>query len=150
MLTWETTVEGTVLKASAAAALDDLINSLASASETEASTVTVVDLRKVNEISGQADLVARLKEKSIAYVPIPVTPETFSEQDVDAFRRECLRKRSQIWTVCSDGQRSVFMNVANVARAKQWTYEVAIEKAPDLNHNWQAELKGYLARHQRA
>ncbi len=151
MLHWETNFEGTLLKAGPASKLDELLASIPAAAEgTPAISVTVVELRKVSEFAGQAELAAQLKEKSINYVPIPVTAETFSEQDMDAFRRECLRKRNQVWTICSDGQRSVFLGVASLARMKQLSYEAALEQAPGLEAVWKTELKSYLERHQRA
>lgn len=108
----------------------------------------VVDLRKVTEI--QEDL-SGLKDRQIQRVPIPVTAETWSEQDVDAVRREFLRGKSPVRVISTGGRRAALMVLQHVARAEQWSADQALERCPEVAGDPALKklLQDYLARHQR-
>jgi len=107
----------------------------------------VVDLRKVTEITSLPDL----KEKGIKRVSIPLTPDTWSEQDMDALRREFLRGESPVVVVSTGGQRAALMVLQHVARALQWNLEDALGKSAEVANRPELKtlLQDYLQRHQR-
>lgn len=109
----------------------------------------VVDLRKVNEIE---KLPETLKDKGITRVSIPVTAQSWSEQDMDMLRREFLRGSSPVVVMSAGGQRAALMVLQHVARVEQWPLDKALEKCPEVANR--AELKqllaDYLNRHSRS
>lgn len=109
----------------------------------------VVDLRKVNEIS---DLpVDALKEKSIQRVSIPVTAQSWSEQDMDTLRREFLRGDSPVVVMSKAGKRAALMVLQHVARVEKWPATQALEKCAEVAQDSELRqlLEEYLTRHQR-
>lgn len=109
----------------------------------------VVDLRKVNEIAG---LPENLKDKGITRVSIPVTPQSWSEQDMDMLRRELARGVSPVVVMSAGGQRAALMALQHVARVEQWPLETALEKCPEVGQREELKklLGDYLARHTRS
>ena len=109
----------------------------------------VVDLRKVTEINS---LPEGLKDKGITRVSIPVTAASWSEQDVDALRREFLRGASPVVVMSQGGTRAALLALQHVARVEQWSAETALKKCPEVEK--QPELKRlleeYLQRHLRS
>jgi len=110
----------------------------------------VVDLRKVNEISQLPS--DALKEKSIQRVSIPVTAQSWSEQDMDTLRREFLRGDSPVVVISKAGKRAALMVLQHVARVQKWTPAQALEKCSEVAQDSQLRplLEEYLTRHQRA
>ncbi len=109
----------------------------------------VVDLRKVSEIVA---LPEGLKEKGITRVSIPVTAQSWSEQDMDTLRREFLRGDSPVVVISKGGTRAALVVLQHVARVEQWSADKALEKCAEVAQ--QSELKKlleeYLERHQRS
>lgn len=109
----------------------------------------VVDLRKVDEI---ADLPEQLKYKGITRVSLPVTPGSWSEQDMDMLRRELLRGSSPVVILSRGGERAALMAVQHLARVEQWSLEKALEVCPQLKQreDLKSLLAEYLNRHKRS
>lgn len=109
----------------------------------------VVDLRKVTEFD--AAEVAGLKDKGIQRAHIPVTESTWSEQDMDAVRREFLRGDSPVAVLSSEGKRAALMILQHAARAEQWSAEAALNRFPglELTPGLRRLLEDYLQRHGR-
>lgn len=109
----------------------------------------LVDLRKVTEFAPEQ--LASLKEKGIARVPIPLTAQSWSEQDMDAVRREFLRGKSPVVLLSKGGSRAALMALQHVARVERWSAEEALGRCPEVAQD--DALKGllvsYLERHQR-
>lgn len=110
----------------------------------------LVDLRKVDEF--EADEVAGLKEKGIKRAAIPVTEATWSEQDMDAVRREFLRGESPVAVVSTRGRRAALMILQHAGRAEQWNLEQTLAKFPglELTPTMRRLLEDYLRRHNRS
>jgi hypothetical protein len=109
----------------------------------------VVDLRKVNEISA---LPENLKEKGITRVSIPITAQSWSEQDMDMLRREFLRGLSPVVVMSAGGERAALMALQHVGRVEQWSLQTALEKCPEVAKRDELKklLTDYLARHARS
>lgn len=110
----------------------------------------LVDLRKVSEFESLPE--EALKQAKIPRVSIPVTPSTWSEQDMDTLRREFLRGTSPVVVLSKEGKRASLMVLQHVGRVLQWTPEHALEQCPDLGRHpdFKKLLVEYLQRHRRA
>lgn len=128
----------------------DLAQLQAALADPEKKYPCVVDLRRRTEWSESP--APKFKELGVKYVPLPVDAETFSEQDMDAVRREFARHWGKVLVVSVRGARSCFLVLAHAARVQGWSYEDALAKCPDLKNHEQlcAHLRSYLQRHVRA
>jgi protein tyrosine phosphatase (PTP) superfamily phosphohydrolase (DUF442 family) len=108
-----------------------------------------VDLRKVTEFPPAE--VADLKEKGVKRVSLPVTAGTWSEQDMDALRREFLRGESPVAVVSAGGERAALVVLQHVARAEKLSVEQALQRWPEIKlpSELQRLLASYLERHPR-
>lgn len=109
----------------------------------------LVDLRKVNEIP--ADSLAGLEAAEVKRASIPVTLDTWSEQDVDALRREFNRGVSPVAVVSQGGRRAALLIVQHVARAQGWELDQALRESAAVawNDRERQLLSDYLDRHRR-
>ena len=105
----------------------------------------LVDLRKAQERSDSP--APRCKEKGIAYVHVPVTPATLSEQDLDFVRRETGRRWGRLAVLSSGGQRAAALVLMHAGRSGQWSDEDTLARCPELEDAWKQQVRTYLARH---
>lgn len=105
----------------------------------------VVDLRKAQERA--EELAPKCKEKGVAYVHVPVTAETWSEQDMDFLRRETARRWGKLAVLSQGGQRAAAMLLMHWGRSGTRTDEDTLAQCADLQDAWKDRIKDYLARH---
>jgi hypothetical protein len=142
---WEIEINGTKIVAGPAAELTPLLELTPEAVKAGEGFPCVVDVRKAMEIVEKPT--ARLKELGVRYVPVPVTVATFSEQDMDAIRREFARSWPRLLVISQGGIRASFLALAHAARVKGWSLKEATESCSGLPKEWLDHLGPYLARH---
>jgi len=105
----------------------------------------VVDLRKAQERA--EELAPKCKEKGVAYVHVPVTAETWSEQDMDFLRRETARRWGKLAVLSAGGQRAAAVLLMHWGRSGEKTDEDTLGQCAELDDAWKERIKAYLARH---
>lgn len=145
---WEVEVNRDKLVAAPVGELTELLAKTAEAIQ-ENGPKCVVDLRRGLEISEKP--AARLRELGVNYVQVPVSAETFSEQDMDCVRREFARRWGRVLVVSEKGARAIYFVLSHAARAQGWSYEQAVASCSPLAGEtiWLDHLRPYLARHSR-
>ena len=146
---WEIELNNQKLVAAPASELSSVLALTPDAIKQGEGFACVVDLRKSQEIQDKPN--ARLQELGVRYVQVPVTAATFSEQDMDAVRREFARSWGQVLVVSQGGTRATFLTLAHAARVRGWSPEQAMESCPKMRpaeeQAWVDHLSCYLARH---
>lgn len=106
----------------------------------------VIDCRKSNEIPADEEKPA---EGGPKVVPLPLTAETLSEQDMDQARREFARAEGPFTVVSQDGRRAAAVVLAHAARVLQWKSDEALAKCPEVAAHPQlaAFVKRYVDEH---
>ena len=105
----------------------------------------VVDLRKAQERT--EELAPQCKEKGVSYVHVPVTAQTWSEQDMDFLRRETARRHGKVAVVSAGGQRAAAVLLMHWGRSGVASDDDTLAKCPELEDAWKERIKSYLARH---
>lgn len=105
----------------------------------------VVDLRKAQERT--EELAPKCKEKGVAYVHVPVTAESWSEQDMDFLRRETARRWGKMAVVSTGGQRAAAVLLMHWGRSGVKTDEDVFAQCAELDEAWKPRIQDYLARH---
>lgn len=106
---------------------------------------TVIDLRpRAETLEANAELVAAV---ALAYLNIPVTKDTLSDQKVDAFRTMVERDSGAYLVHCSSGARAEAMMLMSLAVRNGWSSREALEHASALGFNCDAqpEIKTFCA-----
>lgn len=104
----------------------------------------VIDLRKAHEIGD--DRAKAYKEKGVAYVRVPVGPDTLSEQDLDHVRWELARRKGPYAIVSRDGHRAATVLLMHAGRTNKWSPEETLQRA-ELPQELQKHVRDYLERH---
>lgn len=139
---FEAEVHGQKLVGAPVAELDELLALSAEDIKAGKGYPCVVDVRKKMEASVAP--AAKCKELGISYQHVPVTLESYSEQDMDHLRREFARKWGRVLVISAGGERASFLVLSHAARALSWKGEEALEKCPP---RWRGKLDAYLHRH---